>query len=200
MPQPHNTPAALVLEDEPRFRALLGDVLRTMDCRPILAATADEADRAIAADPPAMLLLDLNLPVTDGMTYFERFRRGHPDTPVLIITGFGDLPSAKRAIHLGVTDFLTKPCDLGQLELAIDRARRRIPAPPTPQAPPIPSAQPAAPTSGLRSLAQIERDAILAAMRGHNNNRSAAARSLGLSRRALYNKLDEYRASGHTVD
>jgi DNA-binding NtrC family response regulator len=37
-------------------------------------------------------------------------------------------------------------------------------------------------------------------MRGHNNNRSAAARSLGLSRRALYNKLDEYRASGHTVD
>jgi DNA-binding NtrC family response regulator len=183
---PREPCTALVLEDEPRFRALLAGVLKGMDVMPILAPTADEALRAIAASPPSMLLLDLNLPVMGGMSFFEKFRALCPSAPVLIITGFGDLAAARRAIQLGVSDFITKPCDLGELESAVSRARRRMLDPPPA----------AAHAPAQRSLAEIERDTILRTLRDNGGNRSEAARTLGISRRALYNKLDGYRSEG----
>jgi DNA-binding NtrC family response regulator len=190
-------PIALVLEDEPRYRTFLAGVLREMECRPVLAATADEAMRHIRETPPDMLFLDLNLPVTDGLTFLEQFRKVCPIAPVVIITGFGDLASARQAIRLGVTDFLSKPCDLGQIELAIDRARKLAARTSTPSAPPVATA--IAEDDPIRSLAAIEREAILDALRRCEGNRSAAARLLGLSRRTLYNKIAEYQRDGHDV-
>ena len=197
MPQPCSPPTALVLEDEPRFRAFLAGVLRDMDCSAVQAATAREAMQLIRGDPPDILLLDLNLPANDGMTFLEDFRRVCPAASVVIITAFGDLDSARRAIRLGVTEFLTKPCDLGEIERAIDRARRNLNTS-AGQAPAAPTIEQAAPKE-VRPLDAVERDAIIAALRQNRGNRSAAAVSLGISRRALYNKLSEYARQGHEV-
>lgn len=201
---------ALILEDEPRFRAFLADVIRDMGCAPVAAGSAAEAMRLIKDAKPDLLLLDLNLPVVDGMTFLERFRELCPLASVIILTGFGDLDAARRAIRLDVSDFLTKPCDLGQIEQAIDRARRRLPARPAPTAthsatatattdapPPGLAAAPA--PMGIRPLDLVERDAILNALRLSRGNRSAAARQLGISRRALYTKLAAYRLQGAEV-
>ena len=186
--------SAMVLEDEPRYRAFLTDVLRDMACTPITAASGEEGMRLVEASPPDMLFLDLNLPYLDGMSFLERFRGVCPDAPVVIITGYGDLESARRAIRLGVTDFLTKPCDLGELEQAIDRARRHVV-----RREPVIAPEPDRPAADVRSLETIEREAIIDALRHTSGNRSAAARILGISRRAVYNKLEEYRRQGHDV-
>jgi DNA-binding NtrC family response regulator len=196
MPPSRSAPSALIVEDEPRYRAFLAEVLRDMECIPVTASTAGEAARLVRQSPPDMLLLDLNLPLVDGISFLEQFRCSCPDAPVVIITGFGDLDSARRAIHLGVTDFLTKPCDLGQIEAAIDRARRRLAGAGAP-AQDRPAPEPPRATEDVRPLAIVERETILDAIRSSRGNRSAAARRLGISRRALYNKITEYRRQGH---
>lgn len=187
----------LIVEDEPRYRSFLEDVLRDMDCAPVGAKDAEEALRAIAVEPPELLLLDLNLPLMDGLTLLERFRKIQPETPVVILTGFGDLAAAKNAIRLGVSDFLTKPCDLGQIEMAIDRARRRGRKERVEEL--AARTEAVALTADVRPLAELERAAIFDALRQSAGNRSEAARRLGISRRSLYNKIGEYERDGYEV-
>ncbi len=192
----HSTLRVLVVEDERRYRDFLTGVLREMNCDPVGAATVAEATRLIGEQPPDVVVLDLNLPVVDGMSFLEQFRRTHADVPVVIITGFGDLESAQRAIQFGVTEFLTKPCHLGQIEQALDRARRHLVKlgvclPPEPLL--------CDDNGTVRPLAAIERDAILDALRTCQGNRTAAAARLGISRRALYNKIADYKRAGHSM-
>src|SRR5947209_9577783 len=59
------------------------------------------------------------------MQYFESVRCQCDYVSVIILTGFGDVDSAKKAIRLDVTDFLTKPVMLGELEQSLERARQR---------------------------------------------------------------------------
>lgn len=203
---------ALILEDESRFRGFLAEVVSEMDCTAMTAGTADEAMRLARSTPPDFVILDLNLPRVSGLAFLERFRRRFPHPPVVIITGYGDLESARAAIRLGVTDFLTKPCDLGQIEAAIDRAKRHIGGVDSEPIGTVATsrralAKPATqPTDGLpgsdpsiRSLEDVERDAILDALRATGGNRSATARRLGISRRAIHTKIAEYRRRGYEV-
>ncbi len=197
MQRAHEGLTGMILEDEPRFREFLADVLRDMGIDPLPASTAMSAMRMLEVSPPDLLLLDLNLPFVDGMSFLEKFRQGFPASPVLVISAFGDLDSARKAIHLGVTEFLTKPCDLDELEGAIARARELVL---TRRA--LGAVQQGAPEevgAELRPLTEVERDAILRALRQTEGNRSLAARQLGISRRALYNKLKAYESDGHAA-
>jgi two-component system, response regulator RegA len=145
-----------------------------------------------------------------GMEVFERVRERWPETQVIVLTGFGDLEAAKQAIHLDVVEFLTKPCHLGELEQALDRARRRIEeARPLPEviddSEPESARAPAAPVelaqpgSGAK-LEEVERQHILAALARHKGNRAAAAAELGISLRTLYYRLSEYQKQGYDID
>jgi len=109
-----------------------------------------------------------------------------------VLTGFASIDAAKEAVHLDVVEFLTKPCHLGEVEQALDRALRRMaPTPPAivdrPDLPP--------PTAGM-TLEEVERQHILAALQHNNGNRTATAQELGISRRTLYYKLEEYQKQG----
>src|SRR6266404_4263140 len=92
------------------------------------ARSGEEAQRLMEAHPRDVIILDLNLPAMDGMEFFRLLRDRWPATQVIILTGFGDLETAKAAIHLDVVEFLTKPSPLNKVEEALDRARRRIDA------------------------------------------------------------------------
>src|SRR5207245_10744712 len=133
--------------------------------------------------------------------------RKEPDVQVIILTGFGDLDAAKRAIHLDVVDFLTKPCALGALEQAIDRARRRRfkmmqPDLPAPDEEPMQFSAPSAPPEPDRdapggvSLEEMEQRHILAVLEKNRGNRSATAAELGISLRKLYYRLGQYQKQG----
>jgi len=182
----------LVVEDEERFRRLLVDVLPDLGCEAEGVGSAAEALRVIAEDPPGAVILDLNLPGMDGMTVLERLRRREPALPVIILTGVGDLRSAQRAIRYGVSDFLTKPCHLGEIEAALGRVRLRGEA----RTPEVDAGDdPAVPPASER-LEDLEREAIVEAGRRHGGNRTAAAAALGISRRTLHARLARYREQG----
>lgn len=187
----------LVVEDEPKLRDTLSRMLRSIGHEPAMAADAREAEQIIRDDPPEALLLDLNLPRVGGLELLERVRRTHVDLPAVILTGFGDLPAAQRAIRLGVSEFLTKPCLLGDIERAFSPTS-------LPPKPPLPmhlgeqacSDEPEtdiAPSESETSLSDVERAHILSILKRHNGNRRAAADELGISLRTLYYRLRLYR-------
>lgn len=189
---PHEL-SVLIVEDEPRMRDLLGDVARDMGFSTITAArSAEEAVRAMTAQPHHVAILDLNLPAMGGMEWFDLVRSRWPLTQVIVLTGFGDLEAARRSIRLDVVDFLTKPCPLREIEVALDRARRRIPRATSDDAcvrdPPADESMP--------TLAEVEKREILRALERAGGNRTRAAEQLGISRRMLHYRLAEYGVTG----
>jgi DNA-binding NtrC family response regulator len=190
-------PRVLIVEDESRLRDLLMEEIPDMGFPATAARSGEEARRVMETDAHEIMLLDLRLPVMGGMDLLESVRKSWPATQVVILSGYGDLAAAQRAIHLDVVDFLSKPCRLGELEQALDRARRRL----SPSVPALaqevhasmPEASPDAKTSTLK---QTERDQIFAALERNNGNRTAAAQELGISRRTLHYRLSEYRRQG----
>ena|SRR5687768_13319396 len=217
----------LLVEDESRLREMLTRALREMGFHPTAAGSAEAALRVLEhgpPPPPGILILDLNLPGMDGMQFLGTLRQRWPTLQVVILTGFGDLEAAKKAIHLDVVDFLTKPCALGDLEIALDRARSRLrpregpdPAaraelleraaeaaaedvPPKPQPQPPPLEFTPRESSPALSLEEVERQHILAALDRNRGNRNATAAELGISLRKLYYRLAQYQKQGHIKD
>jgi DNA-binding NtrC family response regulator len=184
----------LIVEDETRLRELLVDVLPDMGYTASSARSAEEAWKLLESESPDIILLDLLLPGEGGMEFFHRLRQSHPTTQVIIMTGHGDLDVAREAIRLDVVDFIRKPCHLREVEDAMERARRRASANGVTSNPPgliIETTDPPAQDTG--TLAEMERQHIMAALDRHNGNRTAAAADLGISRRTLHYRLREYR-------
>jgi DNA-binding NtrC family response regulator len=178
---------------------LLLDVIPDMGFAATAARSAEEARKIMQSELHDILLLDLRLPGVGGLEFFEQVREEWPETQVIIMTGHGELEAATRAIHLDVVDFLTKPCQLANIEIALDRARRRISSIPTD---PSGKAEVPAPAtnsnnSTVLTLEDSERQQILTALARNNGNRTAAAVELGISRRMLHYRLSEYQKQGH---
>lgn len=71
---------------------------------------------------PDVIALDLRLPDTTGMEVLERLRTAHPDIPVIILTAYGNVKTAVRAMKMGAFDYLTKPIDTDEIVLVVLRA------------------------------------------------------------------------------
>jgi DNA-binding NtrC family response regulator len=198
----------LLVEDESRLREMLTRAIHEMGFVPTAAPQAEAALRLLEQRGERgfdILIVDLNLPGLGGMELLEQARTRWPLTQAIVLTGFGDLEAAKHAIRLDVVDFLSKPCPLGELEVALDRARnRRLKAAgvdPASVASPRESAgatvdedpaeSPAAP-----SLEELEQRHILAVLEKNHGNRTATASELGISLRKLYYRLGQYQKQG----
>jgi two-component system, NtrC family, nitrogen regulation response regulator GlnG len=94
-----------------------------------VAASAEQAFTLLNQQRPDVLILDVRLPGMDGLTALARFRQLLPDLPVIVMTAFGDLPTAVRAVEGGAFDYLTKPFDLQQALECVHQALKRRPAP-----------------------------------------------------------------------
>ncbi len=183
-------PSVLIIEDEPRLRDLLSEALRGWGLTSTTARSGEEALRSIDSHPADILLVDLNLPGLSGIETLAELRKRDIDAPAIILTGFGDLNAAQQAIKLGVVAFLTKPAPLGELEQAIDRARRQL-------KPDLPIIAPESiDTSKPVKLEELEKQHILGTLRKNAGNRTATAKELGISRRTLQYRLSEYQAKG----
>lgn len=142
---------------------------------------------------PALLLLDLNFGPgrTDGAQGLRLLGEvlARPDAPVVVVmTAYADVELAVQALKRGAFDFVTKPWDNVRLVATCHEALARAqPGAAPPAVPPMES-----PAEAPRSLAAQERAAVLAAVSEAQGNLSEAARSLGLSRAALYRRLDKH--------
>jgi two-component system NtrC family response regulator len=109
----------LVVDDEAPQRQLLGGFLQSLGFRIREAASAEDALTALRQEVPDMLLLDVRLPGMSGIEALAEIRRIAADLPVLLITAFADLRQAVAAMKSGADDYLSKPIDLNELEVAV---------------------------------------------------------------------------------
>jgi DNA-binding NtrC family response regulator len=123
------TPRVLIVDDEPDVVANWSRVLER-DRYTCLAAT--DGQRALAlveAEHPDVVLTDLQMPGTDGLTVLRRTLELDPDAVVVVITGHGTVESAVEAMRAGAFDYLLKPLPSNEaLRLVVERAvaRRRL--------------------------------------------------------------------------
>jgi two-component system nitrogen regulation response regulator GlnG len=90
-----------------------------------IAASAEEAFARIGKHRPDAVLLDVRLPGMDGLTALTRIRQLSDDAPVVVVTAFGDLATAVRAVEGGAFDYLAKPFDLDKALETLNRALQR---------------------------------------------------------------------------
>ncbi len=91
------------------------------------AASAEQGLKLLGQQTPDAIILDVRLPGMDGLTALPRLRQMAGDVPVIVITAFGNLPTAVQAMEGGAFDYLPKPFDLDQALEAVERALARRP-------------------------------------------------------------------------
>ena len=145
---------------------------------------------AIERVHPSLLLLDLNFGPgrTDGSQGLRLLDEvyARPGAPVVVVlTAYADIDLAVRALKRGAFDFIVKPWDNVRLVATCQEALQRV----HPVSAELTTPAAVAPA---QSLAAQERAAVMKAMAEADGNLSAAARALGLSRAALYRRLEKY--------
>ncbi|GAB3378718.1 sigma-54-dependent transcriptional regulator [Lysobacter fragariae] len=109
------TRSALVIDDERDIRELLVMTLGRMGLRCDTAATVADARAQLAANTYDLCLTDMRLPDGSGMELITEISQKHPNTPVAMITAFGNVEAAVEALKAGAFDFVAKPVDLAVL-------------------------------------------------------------------------------------
>jgi len=115
----------LVIEDEKRLAQLLKQGLEEQGFIVDLAYDGSEGQFQAEHYPYDAILLDLSLPVVDGLTILKALREQGNGVPVLIITARGDVGDRIRGLNLGADDYLAKPFDLEELIARIHDLIRR---------------------------------------------------------------------------
>jgi len=111
----------LIVDDEISTRESLKMILKK-DYEIILAKNAEEAFLAIQENSPDIILLDIILPDLDGIKVLEKIKREYPSIIVIMITATKTVKTAVEAMKLGAYDYITKPFDVDELRLIINRA------------------------------------------------------------------------------
>lgn len=184
------TPYILLLDDDPDV-GLAAQLLLQRRVAPVVCLRRPaELSGALDRLRPALLLLDLNFGPgrTDGAQGLRLLEdvQARPQAPaVVVMTAFAEIDLAVQAVKRGAFDFVTKPWDNVRLVATCREALQRTPRVTN-------EAAPSAPNEPVRPLAAQEREALLLAMSEAGGNLSAAARALGLSRAALYRRLEKH--------
>ncbi len=116
----------LVVDDELLIRKSLAKVFRARGYGVELASTGAEGLEKVSAVRPQVMILDMRLPDTDGLSVLREARRLDPLLQVIVITAFGDVQSAVDAMKLGACDFLRKPYEMEDIILATESAGRNF--------------------------------------------------------------------------
>lgn len=118
----------LLVEDKESLRHALAETVRAHGLTITACADTYEAKRVLARETFGVVLTDLKLPAGSGFDVLRAALKSHPEIDVIVMTAFGSIEDAVRAIREGASDFLTKPVDPDHLLLLVDRAldRRRL--------------------------------------------------------------------------
>ncbi|MCB8815206.1 sigma-54-dependent transcriptional regulator [Desulfosporosinus shakirovi] len=112
----------LILDDEEALRAIIAQRLKRKGYEILEAGTAEEGLSLLKDTLIDALLLDIKLPDGDGLILLPEIKKLQPDLQVVMLTGNGTIESAIEAMKLGAYDYLTKPCNLSELEITLQKA------------------------------------------------------------------------------
>ncbi len=115
----------LVIDDDDAVRKTTVGFLAGRGQAAIAAASVGDGLRLFAERKPAAVLLDLKLPDGTGIDVLRELQRQAPGTPVVVISGYGNVGEAVEAMRLGATDFIEKPLSRDRLFAVVDKILRR---------------------------------------------------------------------------
>lgn len=119
------TPVVFVVDDDISVRESLELLIHASGWEPETFACAQEFLARPRCAVPSCLVLDVALPDLNGLDLQQRLAADRPDTPVIFITGHGDVPTSVRAMKAGAVEFLVKPFSAEVLVTAIEQALER---------------------------------------------------------------------------
>ncbi|MCA9714135.1 MAG: sigma-54-dependent Fis family transcriptional regulator [Myxococcales bacterium] len=111
----------LVVDDEPAARSAISEMLEDEDYAVRSAANGERALEQAEDWEPDVLITDVKMPTLGGIELMERLRTRFPDMAVVIMTAFGSVEGAVKAMHLGADDYLSKPVHFPQLLVVLRR-------------------------------------------------------------------------------
>ncbi|WP_027160126.1 sigma-54-dependent transcriptional regulator [Methylobacter luteus] len=118
-----NTPRILVVDDEPDIRRLVCEILEDEGYQVTMAENAREARESKKISDPNLILLDIWMPDSDGISLLKEWVvEDETLCPVIMMSGHGSVEAAVEATRLGAYDFLEKPLSLAKLLLIVERA------------------------------------------------------------------------------
>jgi two-component system, NtrC family, response regulator AtoC len=117
-----NQKTVLIVDDEAAMRKNLSELLGEEGFKIVEAADGESALSMVKDHQPNLILLDINLPRTDGLAVLVEVKRTQPDVPVIVFTAYGTSERAIQAMKSGAYDYLEKPFDLDEFLLTIRRA------------------------------------------------------------------------------
>jgi signal transduction histidine kinase len=121
-------PSVLLVDDDPDGANTVCNILRQEQYEVAIAASADDALRALTERPFDAVLIELALSETNGLALLNEVRRQAPATACVVLTGYASLESAVAALRQGAYDYLVKPCVIEDLKQTVSRAidQRRL--------------------------------------------------------------------------
>lgn len=115
----------MIVDDEPGVRALVNDTLRIAGFDTVEATDGMSALTLLRTHKPALLVIDINMPLMDGFELVERLRSTGDLTPVLMLTAREDKADITRGLKIGADDYVVKPFGIEELILRIKAILRR---------------------------------------------------------------------------
>jgi putative nucleotidyltransferase with HDIG domain len=112
----------LIVDDDPAIREVLLESLRESGYRCTTAHDGADALERFRSEPFNLLVSDIDMPQMDGVRLLREVKAIRPETEVIMLTGMLDLDVAIRAIRMGASDYLTKPFNLEQVRITVERA------------------------------------------------------------------------------
>ncbi|RMF01533.1 MAG: sigma-54-dependent Fis family transcriptional regulator [Bacteroidetes bacterium] len=113
----------LVVDDEPQIRRALRDILEFEKHKVVEAANGTECLVKLKQGKYDLLIMDIKMPMLDGMDALERLQDIAPELPVIMISGHADIDTAVEAVKKGAFDFISKPLDLNRLLITVRNAQ-----------------------------------------------------------------------------
>jgi CheY-like chemotaxis protein len=116
----------LVVDDEPEFCRLLASVLTGMGYEVSTASGGRQGLAKIRKYPPDLVFLDIKMPRMDGLECLRRLRKSKRKPVIVVMTGYGDIQSAREALRLGAEEYISKPFDLDDLKQLVNELVRGL--------------------------------------------------------------------------
>ena len=170
---------ALLVDDDEVFRSRLARAFAQRKWESGTASTAEEAIRFARDRSPDLVLLDLRMPGKGGLDIIAELRSIDSTMTIIILTGYGSIPTAISAVKRGADHYLSKPADVDQILAVFEGIRA------------APKAEPEVPET-VPSLARVEWEHLQRVITDCGGNVSRAARLSGIHRRSLQRKLAKY--------
>jgi two-component system response regulator RegA len=173
-------PSILLVDDDRVFLDRMARAFRERGYEVRTASDVDGALDAVGTDSPELAVVDLRMPGRSGLDLVRELKALDAATKIVVLTGYGSIPTAVQAMQLGAASYLSKPADVDDVLLALKRAGGDEPA------------APAASDLAVVSLARAEWEHIQRVLGDCGGNVSEAARRLGIHRRSLQRKLQKH--------